>query len=86
MRMKPEKWHDRPRLERLAHVMYPHLSDPETQRQMMETAAVEGKQAGMQRRIDAGAQQKPKSWWGSEAKPNEPSKYDNVPGLRKKEK
>jgi hypothetical protein len=36
-------WHQRPRAERLAAVMYPDLTDAETQREMAQLARNEGR-------------------------------------------
>jgi hypothetical protein len=41
-------WHSLPRQSRLAAVMYPHLSDGETQRDIAELAMNEGKKSPMQ--------------------------------------
>ena len=78
-KMRQEKWHDRPRLERLAQVLYPHLADQATQKEMLDSAAVEQKQFGLARRIADGQQT-----YGAMAKPSPPRNYDNVPGLRRK--
>jgi hypothetical protein len=56
MPLKREDWHSRPRLERLANLMYPHLSDASTQKEVLGLAANEGKQRGLQRRIADGQQ------------------------------
>jgi hypothetical protein len=43
-RLRPEgTWHSRPRMSRLANVMYAHLSDPDTQKEMAQIAKNEGK-------------------------------------------
>jgi hypothetical protein len=51
-RLKPSgDWHSRPRTERLGHVLYAHLSDPDTKATMVRLAALEGKQRGMADRV-----------------------------------
>jgi hypothetical protein len=50
-------WHSLPRQSRLAGVMYPHLSDGETQRDIAELAMNEGKKSPLQARME---QEKPK--------------------------
>jgi hypothetical protein len=76
-KMKPTGWRDRDRNSQLAQALYPHLSDPETRKQMLDRAAEdgEGKRAGLERRTQQGEQMYGKP------KPIEPSKYDGVPGL-----
>jgi hypothetical protein len=84
-KMKPMGWFDRDRNSRLANVLYPYLSDPQTQQQVLKTSEVEQKRAGLERRMKAGAEQyRPKgSWWSSKAEPNVPGNYDRVPGLKR---
>jgi hypothetical protein len=53
MKMKTVEWHKRPRIERLANVMYPHLADAETQRQMAEIARGEGRRSPLEGQADA---------------------------------
>jgi hypothetical protein len=79
-RMKPIAWHDRDRNSRLANVMYPALSDPATQKEMLDISDVEGKRGQMAKRIGEGNR-----GYGIKAKPEivVPSKYDNVPGLKR---
>jgi hypothetical protein len=55
-KLKQVDWHSRSRTERLANAMYPHLSDAATQAEMLKLAAVEGKQAGLAKRIQAGTE------------------------------
>jgi hypothetical protein len=43
-------------------VLYAHLSDPQTQSEMLRLAGVEGKQGGLANRIKGG-EQKHVSWW-----------------------
>jgi hypothetical protein len=43
--IKREKWHDRPRSERLANAFYPGLADKETQAEMAAIAKGENKRA-----------------------------------------
>jgi hypothetical protein len=50
---RPTDWHSRSRIERLAAVMYPHLTDAATQREMAQLAANERKKSPTQGRIDA---------------------------------
>ena len=50
--MRKEDWHSRPRLERLANVMYPGLADDATRKEMLSLAANEGKQSGLERRMN----------------------------------
>jgi hypothetical protein len=50
---RPTGWHSKPRIERLAAVMYPHLTDAATQREMAQLAANEQKKSPMQGRLDA---------------------------------
>jgi hypothetical protein len=46
-------WHSLPRQSRLAAVLYPHLTDAETQRDMANIARGENKKSPMQGRVDA---------------------------------
>jgi hypothetical protein len=46
-------WHSLPRQSRLAAVLYPHLTDAETQRDMAAIARGEGKKSPMQGQADA---------------------------------
>jgi hypothetical protein len=82
MALKKEDWHSRPRAERLANVLYPHLAPPETQREMVNLAAVENKRGGLERRIEQGQRA-----YGVQPKPK-PSAgavdYSRVPGLRRR--
>ena len=41
-------WHDLSRHSRLARVMYPHLTDPESQRDMAQLSRNEGKKSPLQ--------------------------------------
>jgi hypothetical protein len=56
-KMKPVGWFDRDRNSRLANVMFPYLSDPATQKEMLTTSEVEGKRAGLERRIKEGQEE-----------------------------
>jgi hypothetical protein len=47
-KMKPVAWHQRPRIERLAAIMYPNLADEQAKREMAYYSAQEGKQNPMQ--------------------------------------
>jgi hypothetical protein len=40
-RLRKESWHERPRMSRLSSVLYPHMTDQETQDQMAKLAANE---------------------------------------------
>jgi hypothetical protein len=56
-------WFELPRQSRLAHVMYPHLSDGETQRDIAELARGEGKKSPMQARNEQQQiEQRRKKW------------------------
>ncbi len=52
-KMKKTDWHDQPRQSRLASVMYPHLASEETQKQMADLAACEGKRSPQAAKIEA---------------------------------
>jgi hypothetical protein len=54
---KSISWHELPRSSRLARVLYPHLTDAETQREVAALARNEGKKSPLQARIE---QQQPK--------------------------
>ena len=68
-RMRAVGWFEKPRAERLAAVLYPHLSDAQSQCDMLTTSQVENKRAGLERRLKAGQEKykptapKQKSWW-----------------------
>jgi len=51
--VKRVDWDHRDRMSKLAQVMYPNLSDRETQREMAQLSANQGKKSPMQGRIDA---------------------------------
>ena len=53
MTVKKVDWDNRDRMSKLASVMYPNLSDPETQREMLSLAQAEGKQAALVKRMKA---------------------------------
>jgi hypothetical protein len=55
-------WHSLPRQSRLARVMYPHLADAESQRDMAYWARNEGKKSPMQARKEQ-EQPKQRSKW-----------------------
>jgi hypothetical protein len=76
-KMKPQTWADKPRIEKLAGAMFPHLLSPEDQRGML--AANPEQRAGMEKRIDQGSRDYGK------AKPNVPGALDRVAGLRRVE-
>jgi len=44
-KLKNVAWHDRPRMERLAAVMYPHLADEQAQREMAYYSRLEKKRS-----------------------------------------
>jgi len=52
-KMKKTDWHDQPRQSRLASVMYPHLASEETQKQMADLAAREGKRSPQAAKAEA---------------------------------
>jgi hypothetical protein len=62
MKMKSEDWFERPRLFRLANVMYPHLAPPEVQREMTMLAAKEGKRGPLEARIAADQARGQQGW------------------------
>jgi hypothetical protein len=47
-KMKPVTWHQRPRMNRIASIMYPGLADEQAQREMEYYFRQEGKQSPMQ--------------------------------------
>ena len=47
-KMKPIAWHERPRMNRLASVMYPGLADEQAKREMDYYAKQEGKRSPTQ--------------------------------------
>jgi len=55
-KMRDEKWLERPMLERMAAALYPHVSSPTVQKQMMDRVGSDpvGDRAGLQRRISEG--------------------------------
>ena len=59
-RMKPERWHDRPRMNRLASVMYPELADDAAKTDMAYYARQEGKRSPLDR---VGKAAKDVNWW-----------------------
>jgi hypothetical protein len=62
-KMKPQAWHQRPRMNRLASVLYPSLADPQAQREMEYYAKSEGKLSPMQAKARG---------FKDQAKPEEP--------------
>jgi hypothetical protein len=70
-RMKPVSWHERPRMNRIASIMYPGLADPQAQNEMDYFAKQDGKRSPVDLR-------------GGITKSTEPSVYDRVPGLHRK--
>jgi hypothetical protein len=46
-KMKPVTWHQRPRMNRIASIMYPALADEQAQREMEYYARQEGKRSPM---------------------------------------
>jgi len=77
-KMKSVGWFERDRQSRLANVMYPNLAPPEVQRQMLETAAVEGKQDQVAKRIEEG-----NKGYGKAKSSVPEGPYDRVPGLKR---
>jgi hypothetical protein len=49
-KMKPVSWHERPRANRLASIMYPGLADEQAQREMEYFAKQEGKRSPVEMR------------------------------------
>lgn len=47
-KMKPVKWHERPRANRLASIIYPSLADEQARREMDYYSRLEGKQSPTQ--------------------------------------
>jgi len=76
-KMKSVGWFEKPRAERLAQVLYPHLSDEASQKQMLDTAG--DKRASLQQRINQGSQM-----YGKVVEP--PVDYSKVPGLKHRSK
>jgi len=52
-KMRPVRWHDRPRMERLAAVMYPHLADEQAQQEMAYYSRLESKRSPVDGIADA---------------------------------
>jgi hypothetical protein len=62
--MKKIEWHELPRTSRLANVMYPHLSHPETQRDIAALARGEGKKSPLQVHMEKlRPNQGRRTWW-----------------------
>jgi hypothetical protein len=61
-KMKTPTWHERPRANRLASIMYPGLADEEAKRQMDYFARQEGKVSPMSRAGFKSEQPKKRSW------------------------
>ena len=53
-KLRTEKWSERPRIEKLANFMYPHLSDASAQRDMLSVMQAQGRGPDLQKRIEAG--------------------------------
>ena len=47
-KMKPQQWHDRPRFNRLASIIYPSLADEQARRETDFYASQEGKRSPTQ--------------------------------------
>ena len=60
VRKKPIAWHDRPRMNRLASVMYPELADAEAKRDMAFYARQEGRRSPLER---VGKKVPVVNWW-----------------------
>jgi hypothetical protein len=58
-KLKNVAWHDRPRIERLAAVMYPQLADEQAQREMAYYSRLEGKQSPIDGIADAETARRP---------------------------
>lgn len=64
--MKPLDWMKRPRESRLANVLYPHLSDGETQRELSEIARSEGKRSPLQVYRDGLQSNQGRKWYAKD--------------------
>ena len=56
-------WHSLPRQSRLAAVMYPHLTDGETQRDMAYWAKSDNKKSPMQARLEQEQPKQRRKWY-----------------------
>jgi hypothetical protein len=61
-KMKSVEWMDRPRMNRLASVMYPNLADDEAKRDMANLSRQEGKLSPLQRDSEGTKQRRKSSW------------------------
>ena len=61
-KLKQERWHDRPRIQRLAMTLYPNLAPPEVQKEMISLAGLEGKHKQLEKRIKDGTEQVHNPW------------------------
>ena len=70
-RMKPVSWHERPRMNRLASILYPELADDQAKREMAFYSKQERKLSPMQAKMegykDQAKREKPRwvsnRWW-----------------------
>jgi hypothetical protein len=60
--MKKVDWHELPRQTRLAHVMFPNLSDAETQRDLAELSRNEGKKSPLQAHMEREHPKQGRKW------------------------
>ena len=74
-KMKPVAWHERPRSNRLASIMYPSLADDQAKRDMEYFARQDGKSSPMDMR---GGAVEPRSSGGFSGD------YSRIPGLQRK--
>lgn len=62
-KIKPVAWHERPRANRLASIMYPGLADEQAKRDMDYFAKLEGKVSPLQRGSFKSERPKQRSKW-----------------------
>jgi len=77
-KMKPVAWHERPRINRLASILYPGLADDQAKRDMERFSRQEGKHSPMDMR--GGTIERPSPRSGTEFSGD----YSRVPGLVRK--
>ena len=62
-RLKPAgDWHSRPRANRLANVLYPHLAPKDVQQEMVALAKLEHRDASLAKRIQSGTEKLHNPW------------------------
>ena len=76
-KMKPMAWHERPRMNRIASIMYPSLADPDAQRDMAYYSKLEGRQPPVG--LPDAALAEPRR-----SRSRFPPDYSKVPGLVRK--